>query len=91
LGKPNLLLTDVTMPGTMDGLALARQVRQIHPDLPVVLITGNPMVVAASSDFPLLQKPITSRQLDATIRRHLAPSEDQRVVQLFPRLNPNSP
>ena len=60
------------MPGTMDGVALARQVHQTHPDLPVVLITGNPMVVAESSEFPLLQKPINSRQLHAMIQRYLA-------------------
>jgi CheY-like chemotaxis protein/anti-sigma regulatory factor (Ser/Thr protein kinase) len=86
--RPNLLLTDVTMPGTMDGVALAREVRQIAPDLPVVLITGNPMVVAQSSEFPLLQKPIVSRELRSAIQRHLAPPQENRVVSLFPRRSP---
>ena len=86
--RPNLLLTDVTMPGTMDGVALAREVRQIAPDLPVVLITGNPMVVAQSSEFPLLQKPIVSRELRSAIQRHLAPPQEGRVVPLFPRRSP---
>jgi hypothetical protein len=45
--RPNLILTDVTMPGAMDGVALAREIRRTDPDLPVVLITGNPVVVAA--------------------------------------------
>jgi PAS domain S-box-containing protein len=86
--RPNLLLTDVTMPGTMDGVALAREVRQIAPDLPVVLITGNPMVVAQSSEFPLLQKPIVSRELRSAIQRHLVPPQENRVVPLFPRRSP---
>ncbi len=91
MGGPDLLLTDVTMPGTMDGMALARQVRQARPDLPVVLITGNPMVVAGSSEFPLLQKPINSRQLDAAIRRHLVVTAEPNVVQLFPGVTRDSP
>src|SRR5262249_61985676 len=35
----DLLLTDLTMP-TMSGLELLREVRQVRPDLPVVLATG---------------------------------------------------
>jgi PAS domain S-box-containing protein len=82
--RSSMLLTDVTMPGTMDGVALARQVHQAYPDLPIVLITGNPMVVAESSEFPLLQKPINSRQLHAMIQRYLTPVEQNNVVSLFP-------
>jgi PAS domain S-box-containing protein len=82
--RPHLLLTDVTMPGTMDGVALAREVRQIDASLPVVLITGNPMVVAEMSEFPLLQKPIVSRELRAAIQRYLTVPDEGRVVPLFP-------
>jgi PAS domain S-box-containing protein len=86
--RPHLLLTDVTMPGTMDGVALAREVRQIDASLPVVLITGNPMVVAETSEFPLLQKPIVSRELRAAIQRYLTVPDEGRVVPLFPRKAP---
>lgn len=81
--KPNVVLTDVTMPGTMDGVALAREIRKLHPSLPVVLITGNPMVVAQSSEFPLLPKPIVSRDLHAALQRYLAPVDEDKVVPLF--------
>ena len=81
--RPNLILTDVTMPGAMDGVALAREIRRTDPDLPVVLITGNPVVVAASSEFPLLQKPIVSRDLHIAIQRYLAPANEGKVVSLF--------
>jgi len=37
----DLLVTDVRMPGKMDGLALARRVRQDHP--------GTKIIIAASS------------------------------------------
>jgi CheY-like chemotaxis protein len=83
--RPDLVLTDVTMPGTMDGVALAREIRQSEPDLPIVLITGNPMVVAEASEFPLLQKPIVSRDLHAAIQRALVPQESAKVVPLFGR------
>jgi CheY-like chemotaxis protein len=81
--RPNLVLTDVTMPGPMDGVALAREIRERDPSLPVVRITGNPMVVAASSEFPLIQKPIISRDLHLAIQVHLAPAADSKVVSLF--------
>lgn len=89
--RPALVLTDVSMPGTMNGLMLAREIRQIFPDLPVVLITGNPAVIEAEGEYPLLQKPIVSRDLHAAIQRHLKPAEhESNVVPLFPRLSRQS-
>ncbi len=44
--KIDLILTDIRMPN-MDGLALASEVRQMHPDIPVVLMTGYPSVDTA--------------------------------------------
>jgi signal transduction histidine kinase/CheY-like chemotaxis protein len=82
--RPSLVLTDVTMPGTMDGVALGREIRRRQPGLPVVLITGNPTVVAEDTEFPLIQKPFTSRALNTTLQRHLAaPQEPDNVVALF--------
>jgi PAS domain S-box-containing protein len=81
--RPHLVLTDVTMPGTMDGLALGREIRGRDPDLPVILITGNPMVVPGS-EFPLIQKPIASRTLHMTLQRYLTPAAaSANVVSLF--------
>lgn len=36
----HLLLTDVRMPGTKDGIDLAAYVRQQNPSLPVVVVSG---------------------------------------------------
>jgi CheY-like chemotaxis protein/signal transduction histidine kinase len=83
--KPGLVLTDIAMPGTMNGVMLAREVRQIYPDLPVLLITGNPVAADEVSEFPLLQKPIISRDLHAAIQRHLVPPDNNKVIPLFPR------
>lgn len=44
--KFDLVLSDIKMPD-MDGLALTGHVKQSHPDLPVVLMTGFPSVDTA--------------------------------------------
>lgn len=36
----DLLFTDVQMPGTIDGLELARKLRQLHPSLPMIITSG---------------------------------------------------
>ena len=38
----DLLLTDVHMPGRLDGLAVATLARAKQPDLPIVVVTGRP-------------------------------------------------
>ena len=38
----DLLLTDVTMPGQIDGIGLAEHARELHPGLPVVFVSGRP-------------------------------------------------
>ncbi|MEE1656823.1 response regulator [Microvirga sp. CF3062] len=83
--RPALVLADIAMPGTMNGVMLAREVRQIAPALPVLLITGNPVAADENSEFPLLQKPIISRDLHAAIQRHMNPPRDSKVIPLFPR------
>jgi excisionase family DNA binding protein len=35
----NLVIADLKMPG-MDGLTLIRQVKRLHPELPIIIITG---------------------------------------------------
>jgi PAS domain S-box-containing protein len=36
----DLLLTDLVMPGTQNGLSLARQLRKMKPQLPIILMSG---------------------------------------------------
>ncbi len=38
----DLLLTDIQMPGGMDGHSLSTRARQFRPDLPVIFMTGAP-------------------------------------------------
>ena len=62
--KPHLLLTDVMMPN-MNGVELAVQIRQLHPQCCVLLLSGQPsahqMVSTAALEgqhFEILAKPV---------------------------------
>jgi PAS domain S-box-containing protein len=69
----DLVFSDIVMPGRLDGLALARHLRETHPDLPVLLATGySDAAAGARGDFPILRKPYEIHQLSkaiATLRR----------------------
>ncbi|SEL18995.1 Signal transduction histidine kinase [Roseateles sp. YR242] len=59
----DVVLSDVVMPGGMDGQALARELRRRRPGLPVVLISGYSTALTAESIFPVLRKPASPAQL----------------------------
>lgn len=61
---------DVLMPG-ISGDAVAARLRQIVPDLPVVLMTGGDESFAAASGFPVLRKPFVHEELVETLHRLL--------------------
>jgi PAS domain S-box-containing protein len=66
--KVDLLLTDIVMPGGLDGVELAHLVRQRWPEIRVVLTSGFPeprsrVGRAFPTDFQLLNKPYTSEDL----------------------------
>jgi DNA-binding response OmpR family regulator len=69
---PDLILLDYAMPG-MNGLQLARLLRERGFAMPIVLVTGYAELADSDgSDNPLdalLRKPFTIRELDATLRR----------------------
>jgi PAS domain S-box-containing protein len=55
--KPELIFTDIIMPGGISGIELARKVRDRFPELPILLTTGYSEQVSGSHGFPVLQKP----------------------------------
>ena len=68
---PDVLLSDVVMPGEIDGAALAREVRQRWPALPVVLMTGYAEQIDAisRSGLDVLPKPCTPAMLGQAFAR----------------------
>jgi signal transduction histidine kinase/ActR/RegA family two-component response regulator len=67
----DVVLSDVVMPGDMDGLALARQIRREHPALPVVLVSGF-HTAASASEFRVLSKPCPPQELLQALRDAIA-------------------
>jgi len=69
----DVLLTDVTMPGMIDGIGLAEHAREVHPDLPVVFVSGRPdnAVRAAAVNQPsaFVAKPYDAARVISTVNR----------------------
>ena len=66
----DLVFSDIVMPGKFDGLSLARRLREIRPDLPILLATGYSDAAAdVRGDFPILRKPYEIHQLSQAIAK----------------------
>lgn len=63
-----LAVLDVLMPG-ISGDAVAERLRQLDPDLPVLLMTGASSDFAVASGLPVLRKPFPQEELVAAVRR----------------------
>ncbi|MGZ9098472.1 MAG: ATP-binding protein [Brevundimonas sp.] len=70
----DLVFSDMVMPGDMDGLGLAKTVRDRHPGLPVVLTTGysEAAATATAERFRLLSKPYGIDALEAVLGETLS-------------------
>jgi signal transduction histidine kinase len=69
-GVPDLLLSDIVMPGQRTGIELADQLRAQFPTLRVMLMSGYTELV--DIDYPLLRKPFGYEELEREIRTVLA-------------------
>jgi two-component system, response regulator PdtaR len=71
-GEFDLVVTDVQVPGALDGVAIGRHARTRHPYIPVIYATGRPeSMVGARPLGPrevLLRKPYGPREVVATAR-----------------------
>jgi PAS domain S-box-containing protein len=71
--KLDLVVSDIAMPGAMDGAALAQEIRRRHPELPVLLVTGYAEAVdKLSGDFTVLRKPFDLAELSRATARLIA-------------------
>ena len=64
------MLTDLIMPGGMNGVELAHAAVALRPGLPVILTsgyTGEALGAAADAPWPLLAKPYPAEALAAII------------------------
>ena len=72
--KIDLVFSDIVMPGTIDGVGLAREIRSRYPNLAVILTTGySDAAKAAPSNLRILRKPFDTEALRDFIH-DIAPS-----------------
>jgi CheY-like chemotaxis protein len=81
-GGIDLVFTDIVMPGPMDGLALAGEIRRRHPQIPVLLTTGY-TDVAPEAEYKLavLRKPFQMPALEKIVRDALHRSRGRSSAQ----------
>ncbi|MEO1575508.1 MAG: tetratricopeptide repeat protein, partial [Pseudomonadota bacterium] len=72
-GLPDVLISDIVMPGEMDGLDLVQTLREREPRLPVVLMSGCSTSVDVDCEF--LRKPFSVDDLAQAIQRALGASD----------------
>ena len=75
---PDVLLTDVVMPGGVSGSDLVDRFRTRHPGLPVIFVSGHAASRFAERGFPaapvqLLSKPFSERELVAAVSAAIEP------------------
>ena len=64
-----LLLTDMQLPGRMNGRALAAAARETRPDLPVIYTSGRPDMDPRGPRDMFLAKPYRPADIIAAVRR----------------------
>ncbi|WP_446470263.1 nitrogen regulation protein NR(I) [Xenorhabdus stockiae] len=88
--SPEVLLSDIRMPG-LDGLSLLNQIRQNHPQLPVIIMTAHSDLDAAVSAyqhgaFDYLPKPFDIDETVALVERALSHSREQQQTSRSPKI-----
>ena len=85
---PHLCLLDVSLPG-MDGFELAKRIRQVNPDIPLIFLTARGLKVDKIKGLKLqaddyLVKPVDEEELvlriRSILRRSYARPRDEREV-----------
>jgi len=88
--KITLVFSDIVMPGNMNGVALAQEIGNRYPRLPVLLTSGySDVAQTAASQFRILRKPFQLHALEKAIRETLEYARtrdtDDRVLPFSPR------
>jgi len=66
----DLVFSDIVMPGKMDGLGLARHLKAVKPQLPILLASGySDAALNVRGDFPILRKPYEIHELSQAIAK----------------------
>lgn len=73
-----LVVTDINLPGDLDGIALATVARQRYPGIPVIFISGRPAKLrdawALEDPAAFLQKPFNFKMLVTVVHGFMPPA-----------------
>jgi CheY-like chemotaxis protein len=74
--KIDLLVTDIVLPGKLNGWELVARLKKERPELKVILISSYAVVQAERNQFrdPVLPKPFSMEKLTETVQNCLAPA-----------------
>jgi two-component system, NtrC family, nitrogen regulation response regulator NtrX len=92
--RPNLLFLDIWLQGSkLDGLQLLDSVKEQHPELPVVMISGHGNIETAVSAikrgaYDFIEKPFKADRLVLVANRALETSRLKREVKELKALSP---
>jgi CheY-like chemotaxis protein len=68
----DLIVSDIRMPGDMDGLDMAHSIRNSFPNIPVILISSyadDEAVKQAAAIFKLIQKPFVPETILKSVKK----------------------
>ena len=70
--EPDVVLLDLLMPGALDGMATLTKLREAHPDVPVVMMSGkaglgDAVRATKMGAFNFLEKPLTPESVLLTV------------------------
>jgi two-component system nitrogen regulation response regulator NtrX len=94
--RPNLVFLDIWLQGSrLDGLQLLEAVKQQHPDLPVVMISGHGNIETAvaaikQGAYDFIEKPFKADRLVLVAERALENQRLKREVKALKQLSPST-
>src|ERR1700755_1824522 len=94
--RPNLVFLDIWLQGSkLDGLQLLEAIKQEHPELPVVMISGHGNIETAVAAikygaYDFIEKPFKADRLVLVAERALETSRLKREVKQLKQLAPST-
>src|SRR5467141_840663 len=85
-GEPDVALVDLMMPGDLDGMATLARLRDVAPDLPVIMMSGRAGLADAVKAtklgaFNFLEKPLTAEGVLLAVASALELRQTRRVAR----------
>ena len=85
-GEPDVALIDLMMPGELDGMATLGRLREVAPDLPVIMMSGRAGLADAVKAtklgaFNFLEKPLTPEGVLLAVSSALELRQTRRVAR----------